>query len=221
MNADTDKAQNPAEPDFWQARWRSGETRWDLGRAYPGLGELLEAARRHGLLPEGGRILEPGAGRAHTGAALARAGFQVVAFDVVPEAIAAARALYGEEDRLELVVADALSGPPAWRGAFDAVFDRAMMCALPESKRRVYARALFDYLTPRGVLLSAVVAARRENPTGGPPFAVSKAALDDMLRPGFECLHSRLETLPASEDAKAASELLSVWRRRDPWDEGR
>src|SRR5262249_45494348 len=97
--------------EFWAERWQSGQTGWDFGVAHPGLAILIAEATSSGLLPANPaqcRILEPGCGRAHGAAALARIGYRVTAFDVVPEAIAAARALYADVPGLELVVADAL-----------------------------------------------------------------------------------------------------------------
>ena len=127
----------PGEPAFWTERWRTGETRWDLGKCYPGLDELLAVARRHGLMAPGAAVLEPGAGRAHTGAELARRGYVVTAFDLVPAAIGAARELYGKLPTLTLTEADALAINAAWIGRFAGVFDRAMLCALPrEAKLR-------------------------------------------------------------------------------------
>ena len=212
---------DPAEPAFWAARWQRGETGWDQGQAYPCLAELLDAARAAGHLSPGSSVLEPSAGRAHTGAELARLGFEVTSFDVVPEAVAAARALYGAVPRLKLEVADALVVRPDWLGRFQGLFDRAALCALPPARREDYARAAFAHLAPGGVILSSVVTERRVSPEGGPPFAVSAEALTRMLSPGFERIYARVRELPEATSANVKSELLSVWRRRDLWAEGR
>ena len=75
----------------WRQRWIEGRTGWDLAGPHPHLQHLLQEAREWGLLREPARFLEPGAGRAHNGATLARRGNIVTAFYFVPEAMAAAR----------------------------------------------------------------------------------------------------------------------------------
>lgn len=209
----------PADPAFWALRWQTGETRWDLGGAYPGVGELVHEAQRAGHLPQGSRILEPGAGRAHTGAALAGLGFQVTSFDVVDEAIAAARQLYALVPGLTLVTGDALVINPIWKSSFAGIFDRAVLCALPEPRRRLYAQACFEHLAPGGVFLSSVVTERRDHSLSGPPFAVSEASLEHMLRPGFERIYSRVIKMKPDTELRVAKELLTVWRRCDVWKE--
>lgn len=212
-------SKDPAEAAFWAERWQSGETRWDQGQAHPCLDELLSEARGASLLPDGARILEPGCGRAHTGAALARLGYEVTAFDVVDRAIQEARTLYADTPNLTLTTGDALHVQPAWRGRFDAIYDRAMMCALPPEKRRAYARACFDHLRPGGAFLSVVVSERREKPEAGPPFAVTEAALTAMLKPGFRRLFSVERPMGVEMGGNAAKELCSLWARRDAWRE--
>lgn len=212
---------DPSEPRFWRERWQSGETRWDMGRAYPWLGELLDAAWQAELMPDGVRVLEPGCGRAHTGAALAGLGYEVTSFDVVPEAIAQAHALYAGVEGLTLTTGNALAIIPEWRGAFHGVFDRAMLCALPPPVREEYARALFAHLAPGGAILSSVVTERRDGSDGGPPFAVSPDALIDMLDAGFERVYMRKNELDPESEPRVKAELLTVWRRRDAWREGR
>lgn len=206
-----DAASDPGEPQFWSSRWQGGDTPWDVGGPYPLLQTLLSEARHAGLADRGARILEPGAGRAHTGAALARLGYDVTSFDVIPEAIVAARALYGGTPGLTLEVADALEVRADWVGRFHGIFDRAMLCALPRPRRARYADAVAAHLAPGGLFLSAVVNERRDKPLSGPPFAVSAADLDEMLSPRFSCVFKQVVDLPA--DPKVARELLSVWRR--------
>lgn len=210
---------DPAAASFWRDRWHSGETGWDQGQPHPALELLLEQARLAGAMRPGAKVLEPGCGRAHTGAALARQGYLVTSFDVVDHAIAEARTLYGDIPGLTLTIGDALKVRPDWRGQFDAIYDRAMMCALPPALRRPYGRAAFESLRPGGVFLSVVVAERREKPEAGPPFAVSEAVLTAMLAPGFRRLFAEERALPAAMGGNAAKELCSVWQRLDAWQE--
>lgn len=202
--------------DEWRTRWLEGRTGWDLGGPHPYLTDLLAEAQSWRLLPQGARILEPGAGRAHNGAALARAGFAVTSFDMVPEAISAARELYADVPGLDLKVANALDLPLAWRGAFAAVFDRAMLCALAEPNRSAYVRSMFDALTPGGLFMSLPFTVVEHEPGGsGPPFAVPMSDLERLLSAGFALVHA--EERPWQGSGKVRCELVGLWRRRERW----
>lgn len=202
--------------DEWRTRWLEGRTGWDLGGPHPHLADLLAEARSWRLLSPGARVLEPGAGRAHNGAALARSGFSVTSFDMVPEAIAAARELYEGVSGLELVVADAMRLPEAWRGAYSVVFDRAMLCALPDSARPGYVRSMFEALTPGGIFMSLPFTVVEHEPgISGPPFAVPMAELERLLSAGFALVHA--EERPWLGPGKIRRELVGLWRRRERW----
>src|SRR5438067_7963589 len=79
--------------EFWESRWRAGETGWDLGAASPPLEALLEGP----AAPTPGRLAVVGCGRGHDAMPFARRGFEVVGFDFAPTAIEAARALAAEQ----------------------------------------------------------------------------------------------------------------------------
>lgn len=205
------------EPSFWRERWITGQTGWDTGGPHRLLDALLEAAREARLLPHGARILEPGCGRAHNGAKLAVAGYNVVSFDVTAEAISAARGLYEADPRLTLAVADALNPPEEWNDQFDAVFDRAMLCALPPELRRAYVEACFRCLKPGGAFLSLPFV-EVFHPDGrlGPPFGVPMRELAALLMPGFSLCSAEESRTPEPTD-RIRREAVAVWRRRPRW----
>jgi SAM-dependent methyltransferase len=211
----------PSGPDnraFWQGRWQAGQTGWDLGGPHPALASLIEEARDYGLIPEspaGVRVLEPGCGRAHNGAALAAAGFTVTALDAVDEAIAAARELYGERPGLTLEVGDALAVRDEWRGRFDVVFDRAMLCAIAPAQRRAYVQACFAHLRPGGVLLSLpFIETSLGEGRSGPPFAIPMPELARLTAGGFALVTAEERRV---DDGRIVRELAAVWRRRERW----
>ena len=209
-----DHMSDPAALGFWQNRWQTGQTGWDLGGAHPLLTALLGDARASRCLNPGARILEPGAGRAHNGAALAAMGFDVTSFDGVAAAVTAARALYGDQPRLTLVQADALTVNPAWEGGFDAVFDRAMLCALPPEARRAYVQTAFAHLKPDGAFLSLLFSeVVLEDGKRGPPFQVTLPELSALTAAYFslQAADERNTTVPGD---RIRRETICVLRRR-------
>jgi SAM-dependent methyltransferase len=201
--------------NFWQGRWETGQTGWDLGGPHPHLQRLIAEALESGWLEPRGRILEPGCGRAHNGAALARQGFHVVAFDAVERATQEAKHLYGEQPGLTLVTRNALVTHQDWRESFDAIFDRAMLCALSPDQRHAYVHACFEHLRPDGVFLSMPFSVvTHENPDKkGPPYAITLSELTDLLVPGFAMVHME-ERDDGATDGRIKKEMLCIWRRR-------
>ncbi|MEY4630098.1 MAG: hypothetical protein RIQ81_218 [Pseudomonadota bacterium] len=202
---------------YWSGRWQNQQTGWDLGGPHEGLARLLRMLDESGVLRElmvPGRPLEvysPGCGRAHDGAAmvaktvkipegLCANGIHVTATDFAPEAIAAAKEVYGalQSRGLTLRVEDARAPvPPAERGKYDIVFDRAMLCALRPELRAAYLDACRDRLRPGGVFLTlpfTKTAVTPDHPVGaGPPFEITIDQLKTLLaRHNFNHVASEL-----------------------------
>jgi hypothetical protein len=160
------------ETEFWASRWRDLDTPWDMGRPHPNLESLWNAAKDHA--PERARVYIPACGRAHEGAWFASKGHEVVAEDIVPEAIGEARKLYGAIAGLELRVGDLFEVRPEDREAFDVVFDRAAFCAFPPSEWERYTDAAAARLKRGGLFLSLPFVKSADPPPQGPPFYIPK-----------------------------------------------
>ena len=209
-------ALGPRDAEFWRQRWRDGQTGWDQGKAHADLAMLESVARARGHLTQGARILEPAAGRAHASAALARLGYDVTAFDVAPEAMAAAAAEHGVLPGLTLMVADALVVRPSWLGAFAAVYDRAALCALPPELRPTYIATLHAHLREGGALLTIPFTEIRAEPDGttraGPPFALAARDFATLLAPLFTLELVVEREVPGPD--RIAKEAAMLWIKR-------
>lgn len=206
------RTQEAAKPSYWQSRWREGRTGWDLGGVHPFFSELINHASSAGLKASG-YVIEPGCGRAHTGAALAKLGYNVTAFDVSQEAVDAAKKLYAHLANLELVVADLFALPDSWTNMFDAVYDRAVLCALPRSIRPVYVEACAKMLKPGGLFLSIPFTKLHITESEGPPFAVCEEDLEEMFASKFEKV-VHIDKPHDEKDSKIACEMLVIRRRK-------
>lgn len=210
--AEAESATANAGQAFWADRWKTGRTGWDQGGPHSLLATLIQEAEEQGFLKPGDRILEPGAGRAHNGAFLARRGYLVTSFDQAAEAIDEAKKVYGKEPNLTLTVGDALRAKGAWKGEFHAVFDRAMLCALPKTLRREYVQASYDHLTPDGLFLTIPFTECRIPESAGPPFQVSMSDLSEFMLAGFSLVHAEDHPLPDGD--RIVKETACIWRRR-------
>lgn len=202
----------PSESDTpWGELWKSGQTPWDQGGAHPQLKRLLEHARLEGGLKAGEAIYSGGVGRAHNEAMLAREGYQVRAVDFVAEAIEAAKTLYGRQERLELIAQDALAPLPDEEGRFAAIFDRAMLCALPPHDRSRYIAVSRARLKAGGLWMGILFreVPRRE----GPPFAIDERTAMALFSQDFDLCFAG--ACPSSLEKPGLEEWLCIWRRRD------
>lgn len=191
--------------EFWQSRWRGRNTPWDMGRAHPGM-DILAAD----LTP--GRAYVPACGRAHEGIWLARRGWQVVAEDLVPEAIAEAKNGAGETS-VEFRVGDLFRVAETDRGAFDLIVDRAAFCAMPPALWPRYLDAMADRLPEGGRLISFPFVESVVPAPEGPPFFIEPLAWKRLAETRFiiERCEDRLVDRPGTSLRR---ELLALARKR-------
>lgn len=192
-------AQDSSRPDFWESRYRDGVTPWDAGRSPADLAAYLAEAK------PGSRILVPGCGTGYEVEVLARQGFDVVAIDFSPAAVQVAQANLGAlASRVRL--ADFFDFDPG--DPFDAIYERAFLCALPPRTWPSYARRTAELLKPDGEIAGFFFFA--DTPRG-PPFGTSEAALKDLLGPVFTRVADR--AVADSIEVFRGKERWQVWRR--------
>jgi len=127
--------------------------------------------------PRPGRALDVGTGLGDTAEELARRGFAVVAFDVSPSAVRAARERFPQTS-VDYRAADLLRLPADLAGAFDLVVECYTLQVLPPALRAEAAAAVRRALAPGGTLL--VVARGREphEPEGEMPWPLTRAEVE-------------------------------------------
>lgn len=245
------KNQGPHNPDqqYWSGRWQNLQTGWDLGRPHEGLERLLQLLVVSGALESilAGSlessakplvIYSPGCGRGHDAAGIANGNVKlppeiaaralhVIATDFAPEAIAAARDLYGALEKnppgrhsLEFRVEDARAEVPAdQRGTVDIVFDRAMLCALRPELRAAYLKSCHQRLRRGGIFLSlpfTKIDDTPEHPPGsGPPFQITLQEMKELMA-AHEFQHVVSEPMPVQRPATIIREEgLTIFRSTD------
>jgi hypothetical protein len=158
---------------------------------------LLEWTRTRGLAGEGRRALVVGSGLGDDAEHVASLGFDTVAFDIAPTAIAVARRRFPASP-VQYVVADLLDPPAAWRGAFDFVLESITVQALPPSLHPSATAVVADLLAPGGTLL--VISAAREDGelVDGPPWPLTREEIDAFATHGLSPV--RVEDLRDASD---------------------
>jgi SAM-dependent methyltransferase len=174
------------DPTGWFERLyaaaEAGETAvpWDRRAPNP---FLTQWASQRGLAGTGALVV--GCGLGDDAEFIAGLGFQTVAFDISPSAIAAARRRYPGSP-VQYVVANLLDPPREWQHAFDLVVESLTLQALPDPPRRTAIARLGDLVAPAGTL---IVIARAREPgqmAQGPPWALTRAEIDALSDGGLE-----------------------------------
>jgi SAM-dependent methyltransferase len=140
---------------------------------------------RNRKLPPHGRAVVVGCGYGDDAELLAELGLDVVAFDISSTAVDHCRSRF-PESRVGYVVADALTPPAEWVGAFDFVFEAYTVQVLPGGSRADCARSIARMVAPEGDLLVVARSRTPEDPEGQMPWPLTRAELDAFLLPGLQ-----------------------------------
>jgi SAM-dependent methyltransferase len=153
---------------------------WADRRGHPLLVEWLarESARPRGC------ALVVGCGLGEDSEELARAGYDVTAFDVSPQAIEWCRARFAES-RVRYSVADLFDLPRAWRRAFDLVVELYTLQALPLGLRERAVERIADLPAPGGSVLVVTRGRELAEPLDEVPWPLARSELNRFVRAGL------------------------------------
>ena len=146
-------------------------------------------------------MLIPGCGSGYEARVFAEHGHEVLAIDFSDAALQAARQELGSFSG-SLKKADFFG---LEEGPFDLVYERAFLCALPRSLWPAWGRRMAELVRPGGELAGFFYIDDNER---GPPFGISREALDRLLSPAF---------LLDEEHPIAAAQSLPVFRGKEIW----
>ena len=190
---------DPMSPAFWDERFERNFTPWDKGG-------VPQALRAFAAASAPLATLIPGCGSAYELAFLADAGWDAVAIDFSPAAVAAGKAAVGAH-AARVVEADFFRWQPA--RPLQLIYERAFLCALPRAMRPQVAARWAALLAP-GALLAGYFFF--DEAPKGPPFGIARSELQALLGADFECIADDAvsDSIPVFE----GKERWMVWRRR-------
>jgi SAM-dependent methyltransferase len=198
-------SEDPTDPEFWNRRYRTGRTPWDVGRVPAALTRWL--ARHPG---NGAHALIPGCGSGYEIAAFAAAGYAVTAIDLSAAAVALARAVSGPERAGRVVQGDFFEHDFS-AAPFDLVFEHSFLCALPPSLwPRVVARTA-ALLKPGGTLAGFWDYGAKDD---GPPFGLARGEPARLFDPYFVAVQDPHASRTFSRTSLGLRERWEERRRR-------
>lgn len=206
------------EQDFWEERFRDGDTPWDTGAPSPALVNM----ESHSSLPLGAAVMVPGCGLGNDALHLASLGYKVSAVDWSRTAVDSVRAFAKRKNlEVEVLASDFWEIPPSWYGTFDALFEHTFFCAIDPSERKIYVEQLLRLLKPKGQFMGSLFI-RESHPEpvryeinldrSGPPFWSTEAEIRGLFEASFEIL--RLERSPHFHPKVRQPEWFAHFRRR-------
>ncbi len=191
------------EKEFWEKRYETHQTGWDLGQASPPLMELMKK-----ITNKDAKILIPGCGSAHEAKALMELGFSNLwLIDISEKAVQQIQSQLPHFPSDHLICADFFE----WEEKdFDVILEQTFFCAiLPESRTR-YAQNMHQKLKSGGILQGVLF--DREF-VGGPPFGGSAQDYEKIFKPYFDFI--LWESCPCSIPPRANTELWFQLKRKD------
>lgn len=187
--------------EFWDSRYRDGLTPWDQGGAPNALTRWLAAG------PAPARVLIPGCGLGYEVRAFHDAGWEVMAIDYSPSAVARARQTLGELGD-KVILADFFANDFG-REKFDVVYERTFLCALPPRMWPAYARRMSELLVDRGRLVGTFFYGHNDDP---PPHPLTRAAADAVL--GYYLQRVSDEAVTDSLPIFGGKERWQIWEKK-------
>jgi hypothetical protein len=189
--------------DYWEERWQTGQTGWDVGYATPAIVRYIDQLHDRGI-----RILVPGAGNGYEAEYLWRQGFvNTHVVDLSRTALDSFQARVPDFPAAQLLHANFFD----LEGPFDLVVEQTFFCALDPGLRRAYADHMQRIIRPGGALAGLLFDFPLTEE--GPPFGGSKAEYFGLFTAGFEIRH--LDRSAHSIAPRAGRELWVEMARKD------
>jgi SAM-dependent methyltransferase len=138
----------------------------------------------HPIDGNGRRALVVGCGLGDDAEFLAARGFRVTAFDISPTAVDWCRKRFPQSN-VSYDVGDLLSPAPAWRQAFDFVFEAYTLQVMPAELRERAMPNLADAVKPGGTLLLICRGRSPEDDKGQMPWPLLRSELSALERAGL------------------------------------
>lgn len=178
---------NTLDQQFWNHRYETEATGWDLGEACPAFVHYFAQVKNKQL-----HILIPGAGNAYEADELLNLGFQhITIVDIAPLLVTRLSIKYKDEPRVKVLCDDFFMH----QGKYDIVMEQTFFCAISPRLRENYVIQMHQILNHNGFIVGVLFNRSFE---GGPPFGGSASEYQRIFEPYFnfeifeECKHSAL-----------------------------
>lgn len=186
---------------YWNNRWQTGETGWDVGRAAPALTEYAAQLNNKQLA-----ILIPGCGNAYEAEFLLQHGFtNVTLLDISAEAVLALRERF-KAYNVTIICGDFF----AHEQQYDLILEQTFFCALSPALRSDYVRKAASLLKENGKIVGVLF--NREFDKEGPPFGGVVEEYRELFSPYFNIV--KMEPCHNSIPPRQGTEVFIILQKK-------
>ncbi|MBP7184717.1 MAG: methyltransferase domain-containing protein [Saprospiraceae bacterium] len=166
------------DKNFWDQKYISNDTGWDIGYASPPLVKIIDK-----IEDRSSRILIPGAGNAYEVEYMIEKGFSdITVIDISPTLIKRLQEKFFQKSGITLIEGDFFEH----QQKYDYIIEQTFFCALMPSLRKEYVAKMDSLLSSKGVLAGVLF---NRQFAGGPPFGGSIEEYHDIFNKTFEIVH--------------------------------
>lgn len=186
--------------EYWDERYRMGQTGWDIGSVSPPLKAYFDTLTDKNLC-----ILIPGGGNSYEAVYLMESGFKNVTVVDISEIVCQQLTQKHASQGLKVVCGDFFEHC----GTYDLIVEQTFFCALTPALRPVYLQKMKELLVADGRLVGLLF--NREF-TGGPPFGGSEAEYRALFKEAD--FQITVDLNPNSIAPRRGSELFFIAKKR-------
>jgi SAM-dependent methyltransferase len=187
--------------DFWNSRWETGQTGWDIGTTAPAfINYFSDFSQKNAA------ILIPGCGSGYEAEFLVSAGYtNITLIDIAPKAVERLNKKFENNHNIHIICGDFFEH----QGQYDYLLEQTFFCAINPALRSDYVKKAHAILRPKGKIIAVLFDRSFE---GGPPFSGSKQEYIELFMPYFKI--TSLETNQRSIPQRMGTEVFGIFEKK-------
>ncbi len=190
------------DKDFWNNRYITRTTQWDLGTVSPPLKNYIDQLENKDL-----KILIPGCGNAYEAEYLLKKGFKnITLIDIAKDLVQSLQTNFQNNSHIKIIEDDFFKHD----GKYDLIIEQTFFCALNKDLRLAYAKKMYELLNKDGKLVGVLF--NKEFETEGPPFGGCMEEYKNYFNPYFKI--NVAEKCYNSFVKRADSELFIILQKK-------
>lgn len=192
----------PLDAAFWDAQYKSHNTRWDLGEVSPPIKEYIDQLENKAL-----KILIPGCGNTYEADYLIQNGFtDITLIDLSPTLVNSLQEKFKGNSNIVIIEGDFF----LHEGQYDLIIEQTFFCAINPNLRQQYATKMSELLVKGGKLVGVLF--DKEFEFSGPPFGGCKCKYTGFFENIFEfkVFDKCYNSVPPRKDTELFINLIKI-----------
>lgn len=188
--------ENELDASFWNERWRTEQTGWDVGYASPPVTHYMDQYEN-----KNAALLIPGCGNAYEAEYIVKKGFtNITLVDISEVAVSKLKNKFKGLSQIKVICEDFFKH----KGKYDLIIEQTFFCAQVLERRKEYVEKMHSILNNKGRLAGVLFGVVFEKP--GPPFGGEEMEYRVLFEPYFH-IH-KMEACYNSIPPRAGAELF-------------